>query len=191
MCLYFDSKLVEVCYLATNRCDYTWTDDGLFADAYTRALRELKHIIIEVVTKWTTFRTWRFQTYVLQFFFFFSIRISQSFVSKGRIKNIPALVRIMAWRRPCDKPLSEAMVVSLQTHICVTQSQWAYTWWCNMSVTRKPQITDNSTFFQRPLPANIKREHQYSIFDPLWEAIPPLTSHDIMLTIVWTGVHCT
>ena len=30
----------------------------------------------------------------------------------------------MAWRRPGDKPLSEAMVVSLLTHICVTRPQW-------------------------------------------------------------------
>ena len=30
----------------------------------------------------------------------------------------------MAWRRPDDKPLSETMMVSLPTHICVTRSQW-------------------------------------------------------------------
>ena len=30
----------------------------------------------------------------------------------------------MAWRRPGNKPLSELMMVSLLTHICVTQSQW-------------------------------------------------------------------
>ena len=29
------------------------------------------------------------------------------FVPKGPINNIPALVQIMAWRRPGDKPLSE------------------------------------------------------------------------------------
>ena len=34
------------------------------------------------------------------------------FVSKGPINNIPALVQIMAWRRPGDKPLSEQMMVS-------------------------------------------------------------------------------
>ena len=37
--------------------------------------------------------------------------------------NIPALVQIMAWRRPGDKPLSETMMVSLLTHICVTRPQ--------------------------------------------------------------------
>ena len=50
-----------------------------------------------------------------------SIEISLKFVRKGSINNIPALVLIMAWRRPGDKPLSEAMMVSLLTHICVTR----------------------------------------------------------------------
>ena len=49
------------------------------------------------------------------------IKISVKFVPKGPINNIPALVQIMAWRRPGDKPLSESMMVSLPTHICVTR----------------------------------------------------------------------
>ena len=53
-----------------------------------------------------------------------SIKISLKFVPKGQINNIPSLVQIMAWRRPGDKPLSEAMMVSLSTHICVTRPQW-------------------------------------------------------------------
>ena len=39
------------------------------------------------------------------------IKISMKFVPKGSINNIPALVQIMAWRRPGDKPLSEQMMV--------------------------------------------------------------------------------
>ena len=53
-----------------------------------------------------------------------SFKISLKFVPKVRINNIPALVQIMAWRRPGDKPLSEPMMVSLLTHICVTWPQW-------------------------------------------------------------------
>ena len=53
-----------------------------------------------------------------------SIKISLKFVPKVRINNIPALVQIMAWRRPGGKPLSEPMMVSLLTHICVTRPQW-------------------------------------------------------------------
>ena len=52
------------------------------------------------------------------------IKISLKFVPKGSINNIPALVQIMAWRRPGDKPLSEPLMVSLRTHICVTRPQW-------------------------------------------------------------------
>ena len=56
------------------------------------------------------------------------IKISLKFVPKGPINNIPALVQIMAWRRPGDKPLSEPVMVRLPTHICVTQPQWVK--WC-------------------------------------------------------------
>ena len=52
------------------------------------------------------------------------IKISLKFVPKGPINNIPALVQIMAWRSPGDRPLSETMLVSLPTHICVTRPQW-------------------------------------------------------------------
>ena len=52
------------------------------------------------------------------------LKISLSFVPNGPIKNIPALVQIMAWCRPGDKPLSKPMVVGLLTHICVTRPQW-------------------------------------------------------------------
>ena len=45
------------------------------------------------------------------------------FVLNGPINNITALVQIMAWRRPGDKPLSEPRMVSLLTHICVTRPQ--------------------------------------------------------------------
>ena len=53
-----------------------------------------------------------------------SIEIPLKFVPKGPINNIPALVKIMAWRRPDDKPLSEPMMVRLPTHICVSRPQW-------------------------------------------------------------------
>ena len=52
------------------------------------------------------------------------IKISLKFVPKGSINNIPALLQVMAWRRPGDKPLTEPMVVRLLMHICVTRPQW-------------------------------------------------------------------
>ena len=58
-----------------------------------------------------------------------SIKISLKFVPNSPIDNIPALFLIMAWRRPGDKPLSEAMMVSLLTHVCVARPQWVNHQW--------------------------------------------------------------
>ena len=52
-----------------------------------------------------------------------SIEVSLKFVPKAPINNIPALVQVMAWHRPGDKPLSKPMIASLQSHICVTRPQ--------------------------------------------------------------------
>ena len=52
------------------------------------------------------------------------MKISLTFVPKAPINNIPALVQMMAWRPPGDKPLSEPMMISLVMHICVTRPQW-------------------------------------------------------------------
>ena len=52
------------------------------------------------------------------------IKVSLKFISKSPINNIPALVLIMAWRRPGDKPLSEPMLVRSLTHLCIAQPQW-------------------------------------------------------------------
>ena len=61
-----------------------------------------------------------------------SLKISLKFVPRVRINNIPALVEIMAWRRPGDKPLSEPMMVSLLTHICVIRPQWVKSTSCKI-----------------------------------------------------------
>ena len=53
-----------------------------------------------------------------------SFKFPLKFVPKGPINNIPALVQIMAWRLPGDKPFSELVMVSLLTYICVTRPQW-------------------------------------------------------------------
>ena len=50
------------------------------------------------------------------------IPFSQKFVPKVRINNIPALVPIMAWRRPGDKQLSEPMMFSLLTNVRIYAS---------------------------------------------------------------------
>ena len=52
------------------------------------------------------------------------IKISLKFVPKSPINDIAALVQIMGWCRPSDKPLSEPLMVTSPTHICVTRPQW-------------------------------------------------------------------
>ena len=54
---------------------------------------------------------------------YISVKMSLKSVTWGPINNMPALVKIMVWRRPGDKPLSEQMIVSLSMHICITQPQ--------------------------------------------------------------------
>ena len=56
-----------------------------------------------------------------------SHKISLKFVPMGPVNIIPALVQIMAWHRPGDKPSSEPMMVRSLTHICVTRPQWVNT----------------------------------------------------------------
>ena len=51
-----------------------------------------------------------------------SLMISLMFVSKARINNVPALVQIMVWRRPCDKQLSEPITESIMMYICMRHS---------------------------------------------------------------------
>ena len=51
------------------------------------------------------------------------IRISLKFVPCDPFNDKSTLVQIMARRQPGDKPLSELMMVSLLTHICVTRPQ--------------------------------------------------------------------
>ena len=53
-------------------------------------------------------RRWHFQMHV-----WIPIAISLKFVPEDPVSNIPALVRIVAWRRPGDKLLSESMMASL------------------------------------------------------------------------------
>ena len=48
-----------------------------------------------------------------------AFKISLTFAPKGPVNNIEAFVQIMAWCRPGDKPLSEPMIMSLLTHVCV------------------------------------------------------------------------
>ena len=80
------------------------------------------------------------------------IKISLKPVSNDPINNIPALVQIMAWRRPGDKPLSEPMMVNLLTHIYVTRPQWDITaiWsWSSRDVLLTPYCKHDPTYIAK------------------------------------------
>ena len=70
-----------------------------------------------------------------------SLKISLKLVSMVQINIIPALVPIMAWRRPGDKPLSGPMMVNLLTHICVTLLQWLNTFHLHETHNRQPYLS--------------------------------------------------
>ena len=79
---------------------------------------------IEAETIWTPFRRRLFHVHFLQWKLWYFDWIFTEICSQGPIDNNPALVQIMAWRRSVDKPLSEPMMVTLPTHICVARPQW-------------------------------------------------------------------
>ena len=78
---------------------------------------------IEAETNWTPFCR-HVQVHFFNKDIRIPIRISLKFVPKGPINNNAALVQIMSWCHPGDKPLSEPMMVSLLMQTCVTQPQW-------------------------------------------------------------------
>ena len=93
--------------------------NGIAAFFWPRCVNyQLQHI--EAETKWPLFSRRGFQMHFREWKCI-SIKISLKFGPKGLINSIPALVQMMVWRRPDDKPLSWPMVVSLLTHICVTR----------------------------------------------------------------------
>ena len=53
-----------------------------------------------------------------------SIKISQKFVTRDPKHNNWALVQFIVWHWPCNKPITEPMMVRLLTHICVIWPQW-------------------------------------------------------------------
>ena len=54
----------------------------------------------------------------------FRLRFHWNLFPRVQFTIFQHLVLIMAWRRQGDKPLSEPMVASLLTHICVARPQW-------------------------------------------------------------------
>ena len=80
-----------------------------------------------------------------------SINVSLKLVPQSQI-NIPALVEIMAWCRPGAKPLSQPIMVSFLTHICIFQPQ-------SDEISRPPYFIPNN--------------HEVSACWSCWRIYPP------------------
>ena len=119
--------------------EITWTSTELFSvkrlvkicgDIWSKYKHFVHYVISQRVNTLRPRQNWRyfaddiFKCIFLNENAWISLKISLKFFPKVRLDNIPALVQIMAWRRPGDKPLSEPMMVSLLTHIWVTRPQW-------------------------------------------------------------------
>ena len=74
---------------------YSW--DSVLSDKLTHLPLD-KMAAISQTTFSNAFLLWKF---------WFLIKITPQFVPKGPIDNNPELVKIMAWHRICDKPLSD------------------------------------------------------------------------------------
>ena len=93
------------------------------------------------------------------------LKFSLKFIPKVPIDNIPALVQIMAWRRPGDKPLSEPVIFSLLMHICITRPQWVK--------DRVPGCSTNNGN-QGDMPCyNIKFRADFRLVPSQWETSLP------------------
>ena len=89
------------------------------------------------------------------------IKISLKFVPEGPINYIPALVQIMAWRRPGDKPLSEPMMVKLPTHLFVTRPQCVNLSQAEVSILRIMKYIFVFSFISKPCVAQVVKFPPY------------------------------
>ena len=116
------------------------------------------------------------------------IKISLKFVPKGSINNIPALVQIMAWCRPGDKPLSEPMMVNLPTHKCVTRPHWVNRIFMGPLLLTETLIP---AWINNHMPSKMWDEISYpfpnfnSYTVEVWEWISNFISHIIMNVITY------
>ena len=102
------------------------------------------------------------------------------FVLTGPINNIPALVKIVAWYRPGDKPLSRSMMVSLLMHTCVTRPQWIN------------QATGLDAWASRvKCPARfVSHLHEICIYIYIWVVYSLCFFCCLFITVTWWYVWC-
>ena len=126
--------------------------------------------LIEAETKWPPFSKRHFKGIFFNENAWISIKISLTFVPWGPINNI----QIMAWHRPGDKPLSESMMASLPTHLCVTRPQWVKDYMVSAGIlahhytdaimgVMASQITSLANVYSAVYSSADQRKHQSSL----------------------------
>ena len=65
----------------------------------------------------------------------FVLKFHRSLFLRVQLAIFLALIQIMVWRLPGDKPLPESMMANLPTHTCVTRPQWVI--WAPMCLMKR------------------------------------------------------
>ena len=121
-------KVIACCKVTSNRLNQCWlrSPTPYVADVVTNEQNALNILIINTLGSRQHTRCFVDDIFECIFFnenYCILIKISLNYDRKGPIDNNPALVQIMAWRRPGDKS-SGPMMVRLPTHVWVTRPQW-------------------------------------------------------------------
>ena len=111
--------------------------------------------------KIATILRWQFEMHFPESIIWILIKISLRFVPRGPINNIPSLVQIMAWCWSGDKPLSEPIMFSILTYICITRPQWVkYSHWHKWEYrTRRPCISTEKWLIHTSKILSFKLKH--------------------------------
>ena len=107
-------KLLNTMYLAT--CSFVYfvnTSHCQFTASHNGEIVTPRSAIYQLATMVTLLADDNFKCIFVNESDRIAIRISRKFVSRSPIDNKLALVQVMAWRRPGDKPLSEPMPTQL------------------------------------------------------------------------------
>ena len=122
--------------------------------------RQIYHHLANNILKWIFLKSeWKYMSWS-------ALKISPLFVPKVLINNIPALVQIMAWRRPGDKPLSEPTIVSLLMHRSHSASMASMEQW---NSTASMEQGKSEGFDSCDRPGNLTQiGFKSSIFQPVW-----------------------
>ena len=127
-CLTAPSHYLNQCWLIISEFSWHLLSSGQFhrkcsKKSFLDVSLKIINWLISPWTKWPPSSGRHFQMHFLEWkcinFDYYLTEIC----SQGPNQQIPALVQIMAWRLPGNKPLSEPMMVSFLTHICVTRPQ--------------------------------------------------------------------